>query len=161
MILFSAHSLPMDVVNQGDPYPGEVAATVYAVMQELNFSNPYRLVWQSQVGPKPWLGAKTAKTVEALENQGLERYKGSVLVPVAFTSDHIETLHEIDIEIKEDSKYPQLLKRAESLNGDPEFINAMADIVNNHLNPEIDSNGVCQKSVKSGAAIKPFNIIVK
>jgi len=50
VILFSAHSLPMSVVNRGDPYPAEVAATVWAVMNKLGFSNPYRLVWQSQVG---------------------------------------------------------------------------------------------------------------
>lgn len=50
VILFSAHSLPMSVVNRGDPYPAEVAATVWAVMSKLGFSNPYRLVWQSQVG---------------------------------------------------------------------------------------------------------------
>ena len=65
VILFSAHSLPMkvslevegvlclslfvQVVNRGDPYPAEVAATVQAVMEALNFSNPYRLVWQSKV----------------------------------------------------------------------------------------------------------------
>ncbi len=49
ILLFSAHSLPMSVVNRGDPYPSEVAATVDRVMQELNYSIPYRLVWQSQV----------------------------------------------------------------------------------------------------------------
>jgi ferrochelatase len=53
ILLFSAHSLPMSVVNRGDPYPAEVAATVDRVMQELNYSIPYRLVWQSQV-PHTW-----------------------------------------------------------------------------------------------------------
>ncbi len=48
-ILFSAHSLPMSVVNRGDTYPSEVAVTVYKVMEALNFSHPYRLVWQSKV----------------------------------------------------------------------------------------------------------------
>ena len=63
VLLFSAHSLPMSVVNRGDTYPAEVAATVYAVMQRLNFSNAYRLCWQSQVGPSAWLGAQTSDTV--------------------------------------------------------------------------------------------------
>eukprot|EP00057_Strongylocentrotus_purpuratus_P027232 XP_011681706.1 PREDICTED: ferrochelatase, mitochondrial [Strongylocentrotus purpuratus] len=49
VILFSAHSLPMSVVNRGDPYPAEVGATVQRVMERLNFSHPYRLVWQSKV----------------------------------------------------------------------------------------------------------------
>lgn len=48
-LLFSAHSLPMKSIHKGDPYHLEVASTVQAVMQELNFSNPYRLCWQSKV----------------------------------------------------------------------------------------------------------------
>lgn len=142
-ILFSAHSLPMDVVNVGDPYPAEVAATVYAVMQELQFSNPYKLVWQSQVGPKPWLGAQTANAVAKMQ----EEEKPAIIVPIAFTSDHIETLHEIDLEVIAESKRPELLKRAESLNDDSEFIAAMADIVKSHLTYDVE------KQVESGAAI--------
>lgn len=131
MILFSAHSLPMEVINRGDSYPAEVASTVYAIMENLKFSNPYRLVWQSQVGPKPWLGGQTAKIVLKLETK--EETKGIVLVPVAFTSDHIETLHEIDIELLEDSKNPDIIKRAESLNGNEEFIEGLAELVKEHL----------------------------
>lgn len=131
VILFSAHSLPMDIVNRGDSYPAEVAASVYAVMEKLNFSNPYRLVWQSKVGPKPWLGAQTAKIVSKLEVN--EKIKGLVLVPIAFTSDHIETLHELDIELLEDSKNPAIIKRAESLNDNEEFISGLADLVKTHL----------------------------
>lgn len=131
IVLFSAHSLPMEIVNRGDSYPAEVAATVYAVMEKLNFKHAYRLVWQSQVGPKPWLGGQTAKIVAKLEKN--DDIKGIVLVPIAFTSDHIETLHEIDIELMEDSKFPHKLKRSESLNGNQEFIEGLADIVKNHL----------------------------
>ncbi|TGZ85474.1 ferrochelatase [Ascodesmis nigricans] len=131
VLLFSAHSLPMSVVNRGDPYPAEVAATVYAVMTELGFANPYRLVWQSQVGPSPWLGAQTSRTVEGYLKKGV---KNMVLVPIAFTSDHIETLHELDLEIiKEAGEAGKGIKRAESLNDDPEFIEALAEIVKTHL----------------------------
>ena len=49
VILFSAHSIPMRAVNRGDPYPPEVGSTVQRVMEELNFSHSYRLVWQSKV----------------------------------------------------------------------------------------------------------------
>ncbi|KAK9471150.1 uncharacterized protein V1510DRAFT_217878 [Dipodascopsis tothii] len=129
VLLFSAHSLPMSVVNRGDPYPAEVAATVWAVMEELGFSNPYRLVWQSQVGPSPWLGANTAKVVESY----IERdQKNLVLVPIAFTSDHIETLHELDLEMIRDLGVPTV-RRAESLNGHPMFIEALTDLVLQHL----------------------------
>lgn len=129
-VFFSAHSLPMDTVNRADAYPAEVAATVYSIMEELKFSNPYRLVWQSQVGPKPWLGAQTAKIVPFLNKKD---YPGIVLVPVAFTSDHIETLHEIDIELLEDLQNPKTVKRLESLNGSEIFIDGLVDIVKTHL----------------------------
>lgn len=131
VIQFSAHSLPMDVINRGDSYPAEVAATVYAVMQKLNFSNPYRLTWQSQVGPKPWLGAQTEKTCKRITDN--KSVPGVVLVPIAFTSDHIETLHEVDIELVEAMDHPEKVVRCESLNGDPMFVEGLADLVKDHL----------------------------
>lgn len=129
VILFSAHSLPMSVVNRGDPYPAEVAATVYAVMQRLGFSNPWRLCWQSQVGPSAWLGAQTSDTVQGYVKRG---QTDLILVPIAFTSDHIETLYELDLEVMHEANSPGV-KRAESLNGNPIFIKALADIAKNHL----------------------------
>jgi len=134
VLLFSAHSLPMDVVNRGDPYPAEVAATVYAVMQRLKFSNPYRLVWQSQVGPKAWLGAQTSDTVENYIKKG---QTDMILIPVAFTSDHIETLFELDKEVIGESGHEKTIKRSESLNGSPVFIQALADIAKEHLDSGI------------------------
>ncbi|KAK9370685.1 hypothetical protein V1509DRAFT_560385 [Lipomyces kononenkoae] len=129
ILLFSAHSLPMSVVNRGDPYPAEVAATVHSVMSELKFKYQYRLVWQSQVGPSAWLGAQTSDTVKALIKKGQTNI---ILVPIAFTSDHIETLHELDLEIIKEANL-EGLKRAESLNGHPMFIDTLADVVINHL----------------------------
>ncbi|KIV77380.1 ferrochelatase [Exophiala sideris] len=131
VLLFSAHSLPMSVVNRGDPYPAEVAATVNAVMQRLKHSNPYRLCWQSQVGPSAWLGAQTSDTVKHYFERG---HTDMILVPIAFTSDHIETLYEIDQEVlHEDAKGHPGVKRADSLNGSPVFIQALADIAHAHL----------------------------
>ncbi|KAF8248092.1 ferrochelatase [Wilcoxina mikolae CBS 423.85] len=129
VLLFSAHSLPMSVVNRGDPYPTEVAATVHAVMTKLGFKNPYRLVWQSQVGPSPWLGAQTSRTVEEYVKKG---QTDLLLIPIAFTSDHIETLYELDLEIIKETGEAGV-KRAESLNGDPEFVKALAEIAREHL----------------------------
>jgi ferrochelatase len=129
VLLFSAHSLPMSVVNRGDTYPAEVAATVYAVMQRLGFSNPYRLCWQSQVGPSAWLGAQTSDTVAAYVKKGKTDL---VLIPIAFTSDHIETLFELDQEVIHEAGSPGV-KRAESLNGSPVFIQALADVAAEHL----------------------------
>ncbi|KAL8825310.1 MAG: hypothetical protein Q9191_004493 [Dirinaria sp. TL-2023a] len=129
VLLFSAHSLPMSVVNRGDTYPAEVAATVYAVMQRLGFSNPYRLCWQSQVGPSAWLGAQTSDTVQEYVKKG---QTDLILVPIAFTSDHIETLFELDQEVIHEAGHPGV-KRAESLNDSPVFIEALADIAAAHL----------------------------
>lgn len=146
VLLFSAHSLPMSVVNRGmcvqgnpspetnkqpgDPYPAEVAATVYAVMQRLGFSNQYRLCWQSQVGPSAWLGPQTSNTVENYIAKG---QKDLILIPIAFTSDHIETLYELDNEVIGECGHTDTVKRAESLNGSPVFIEALADIAKKHL----------------------------
>ena len=133
VLLFSAHSLPMSVVNRGDTYPAEVAATVYAVMKRLRFSNPYRLCWQSQVGPSAWLGAQTSDTVANYVSKG---QKDLILVPIAFTSDHIETLYELDREVIHEAKSDGV-KRAESLNGNKVFIQALADIAKEHLDSGI------------------------
>lgn len=65
------------------------------VMQELNFSHPYQLVWQSKVGPLPWLGPFTD---EALKGYVKQEKKTFIIVPIAFVNEHIETLHELDIE---------------------------------------------------------------
>ena len=94
-LLFSAHSLPMSVVNRGDPYVLEVSASVAAVMDRLRHANPYRLVWQSQVGPSAWMGPQTSDAIKGLAKLGK---KDAVLIPIAFTSDHIETLYELDLE---------------------------------------------------------------
>ncbi|CAF3060296.1 unnamed protein product [Rotaria sp. Silwood2] len=149
VILFSAHSLPMTVVNRGDPYPAEVAATVQAVMESLNFSNPYRLVWQSKVGPSAWLGCATDNAIKGLARNNRRHI---LLVPIAFTKkvlymlsfhnnfiflgDHIETLHELDIEYSQHlakSAGVEMIRRCASLNDNPLFIKAMADIVLKHL----------------------------
>ncbi|GAM87329.1 hypothetical protein ANO11243_053520 [Dothideomycetidae sp. 11243] len=142
VILYSAHSLPMSVVNRGDPYPAEVAATVHAVQTRLGFKNPHRLVWQSQVGPSAWLGAQTSDTVENLVKRGQHEL---LLVPIAFTSDHIETLYELDQEVIHEAKQlgSDSVTRADSLNGSPTFIQALADVAKAHL----DSGIVCSKQM--------------
>lgn len=113
----------------GDPYPAEVAATVHAVMKRLNFKNPYRLCWQSQVGPSAWLGAQTEDTVQSYVKRG---QSDLLLIPIAFTSDHIETLYELDQEVIHEAGSPGV-KRAESLNGSPTFIQGLADLAFEHL----------------------------
>jgi ferrochelatase len=91
----------MSVVNRGDPYILEVSSTVSEVMEHLGNRNPYRLVWQSQVGPSAWMGMQTSEALKGLARLGQKKV---VLVPIAFTSDHIETLYELDLEYGVEAK---------------------------------------------------------
>ncbi|XP_054713911.1 ferrochelatase, mitochondrial-like [Uloborus diversus] len=133
IILFTAHALPMKAVNRGDPYPTEVAATVVAVMQKLNWSHPYRLVWQSKVGPVAWLSPQTDDAIKKYVGKGL---KNIVLVPISFVNEHIETLHELDIEYGTELAHKigvKNFKRVPAPNDHPAFIECLADIVKSHL----------------------------
>eukprot|EP01094_Clydonella_sp_ATCC50884_P028631 TRINITY_DN864_c0_g1_i2.p1 TRINITY_DN864_c0_g1~~TRINITY_DN864_c0_g1_i2.p1 ORF type:complete len:325 (-),score=101.82 TRINITY_DN864_c0_g1_i2:220-1194(-) len=132
IILFSAHSLPIKQIDRGDVYPKEMGATVQRVMQTLGKSNHYLLCYQSQVGRVPWLGPQTDKVIEGYGKKGK---KNLVVVPIAFTTDHVETLHEIDIEFAEvahESGIENFI-RAESLNTQPEAIEALTDVLCTHL----------------------------
>ncbi|CAH1129898.1 unnamed protein product [Ceutorhynchus assimilis] len=132
VILFSAHSLPLKAVNRGDPYPSEVGCTVQLVMSDLKYCNPYQLVWQSKVGPLPWLGPFTDESVKCYAKQGK---KALIVVPIAFVNEHIETLHELDIELVEDAKKAgiEIIRRVPTPNDHPLFIDALVDLVKRHL----------------------------
>ncbi len=132
LILFSAHSLPMNIINRGDAYPAEIGATVHEVMKQLNYSHEYMVTYQSEVGPVPWLGPSTENVIEEL---GKKKRKNVLVVGIAFTSDHIETLHELDIEYGELAHEAGIsnYKRAPALNGMPLFQDALAEIVAEHL----------------------------
>lgn len=133
ILLFSAHSLPLKAVSRGDAYPSEVGASVNAVMQELGHCNPYCLVWQSKVGPLPWLEPFTDDAIRAYVKKGKKNF---ILIPIAFVNEHIETLHELDIEyckeLGEEVKAEKIL-RAKAPNDHPLFISALTDLVHTHL----------------------------
>ena len=140
LIVFSAHSLPMSVINRGDAYPQEVGASVHEVMKQLNFSHEYLLSYQSEVGPVPWLGPSTEEVIKEL---GHKKRQNVLVVGIAFTSDHIETLHELDIEYGELAEESGVTnyQRAPALNGEPLFQDALAEIVFEH----IQSTEACSK----------------
>ena len=132
LVLFSAHSLPLDVINRGDAYPAEIGASVHEVMERLDYSHEYVVSYQSDVGPVPWLGPSTEKVLESL---GEKKRRNVLVVGIAFTSDHIETLHELDIEYGEVAHKAGItnFRRAPALNGMPKFQDALAEIVLGHL----------------------------
>ncbi|XP_023173886.1 ferrochelatase, mitochondrial [Drosophila hydei] len=136
VILFTAHSLPLKAVNRGDPYPSEIGASVHMVMQELGQTNPYSLAWQSKVGPLPWLAPATDDAIKGYVKQGLKNF---ILVPIAFVNEHIETLHELDIEYCDELAKEvgvEEIRRAAAPNDHPLFINALSSIVADHLKSE-------------------------
>jgi ferrochelatase len=138
LLLFSAHSLPLDVIDRGDAYPQEVGASVQRVVEQLALSNPYILAYQSDVGPVRWLGPSTAQVLRRLGARGHEHV---LVVPIAFTSDHIETLSELDREYGEVAHKAGIThyKRAPALNDRPLFLDGLAQIVRDHL----DSGAPC------------------
>ena len=132
LILFSAHSLPLDVIERGDSYPQEVGASVQRVVERLGASNSYILAYQSDVGPVRWLGPSTAQVLRRLGARG---QKYVLVVPIAFTSDHIETLSELDREYGEVAHQAGIThyRRAPALNDRPRFLDALAEMVRDHL----------------------------
>lgn len=136
LLLFSAHSLPLDVIDRGDAYPQEVGASVQRVVEQLAVSNPYILAYQSDVGPVRWLGPRTEQVLRRLGARG---QKHVLVVPIAFTSDHIETLSELDREYGEVAHESGIThyKRAPALNDRPLFLDGLARMVKDHLDSGI------------------------
>lgn len=132
LVMFSAHSLPLSVIDRGDAYPSEVSASVSRVVQAMGLRNPHIVTYQSEVGPVRWLGPSTETVIEQLAKRG---QKSVLVVPIAFTSDHIETLSELDIEYAELAHSLGMtgFKRAPALNARPDFLDALADMVFEHI----------------------------
>ena len=123
-VLFSAHGLPERVIAAGDPYQWQVEATVGAVIERLAIRElDWVLCYQSRVGPARWIGPGTEAEVR---RAGAER-RPIVVVPVAFVSEHVETLVELDLEyarIARDAGVP-LFVRAPTMGTEPRFIAAL------------------------------------
>jgi len=90
-VLFSAHGVPQSIIRRGDPYQREIEQTVRGVLGHLRAGQAWSLSYQSKVGPVKWLEPATADHIPALARQGVRKL---LVVPVAFVSDHLETLHE-------------------------------------------------------------------
>lgn len=130
-LLFSAHSLPVSFIEEGDPYVDEIKGTVEAVIRRLSTGMPvvppYHISYQSKSGPVKWLEPSTDEVIVELAGKGVGRI---VVVPVSFVSDHIETLYEIDILYRGlAQKNGMELRRVESLNTRPLFISTLKDLV--------------------------------
>ncbi len=138
-LLFSAHGLPEKVVAGGDPYQAQIEAGAAAIAARLGGSWDWQVCYQSRVGPLKWLGPSTVEAITAAAEAG----KGVVVCPIAFVSEHVETLVELDHE------YGALAKaagcpayvRVPALGVEPGFVGSLAKIAADALAraPEVET----------------------
>jgi len=143
-ILFSAHGVPQAVIDRGDPYQRQIEETVFLLMKGGGWSNPHRLCYQSKVGASRWLQPSLRHTLAQLADEQVsgERVKEVCVVPVAFVSDHVETLGEIDHEAREQAQHLGFtqFEMSEGLNDSPKFIAALAQIVQEALEQPVQNS---------------------
>lgn len=130
-ILFSAHSLPQSFIDDGDPYLEHIQKNVELVMAHFQ-DVTHTLAFQSRAGPVKWLEPSTDQELVRLAESGC---KNLLVVPLSFVSDHIETLHEIDIEYADEAYRLGItcFKRISALNCHPLFISCLADLIQQQL----------------------------
>ncbi|NOY54167.1 MAG: ferrochelatase [Deltaproteobacteria bacterium] len=130
-VVFSAHALPQRMIDEGDPYLSEIEKTVRGVVERVDGIS-HHLAFQSRSGPVKWMRPGTEEVIDRLAAAGK---KALLMVPVSFVSDHIETLYEIDMLYRDRAKERGITeyRRTESINIDPEFINVLARIVEEHM----------------------------
>ena len=127
-LLFSAHGLPESKIKKGDPYQWQVEKTVESIMYKLRNENlDYIISYQSRVGPLKWIGPSTDEVIIKYSKEK----KGIVIVPVAFVSEHSETLVELDIEYKKLAQKNgcSFYKRVPALGIEENFIKGLAELV--------------------------------
>ena len=128
ILLFSAHGLPEKIIKSGDPYQAQVESTVKAIVEKIEDKTLKHIIcYQSKVGPLRWIGPPTE---EAIIRASRDK-KNIIIVPIAFVSEHSETLVELDIKYKKIAKSYGCLDyyRVPALGTNVDFIEALSDLV--------------------------------
>jgi ferrochelatase len=128
-LLFSAHSIPKKLVTrEGDPYPREVEASVAAIRALLHDRSPWTLAYQSKLGPIEWLGPAS---IDVIGELGRRSEKQVLVIPIAFVTDHVETLYEVDQLFVGRAKAAGIpeFRRTPGLNSRPTFLRALEDLI--------------------------------
>ncbi len=125
LVVFSAHGLPMSQVRKGDPYPGYVEHSARETARRAGLS-AFQVTYQSRVGPAKWLGPDTVHFLQANA-----RGRAVVTVPIAFVSEHLETLYDLDVLAKDAAQQggASAYLRVPALGTRPDFVAALADVV--------------------------------
>lgn len=128
-VVFSAHSLPVRIIEMGDPYDKQLRETAALVAQEAGL-RPEQWSWSYQSAgrsPEPWLGPQLEDYIPELAQKGV---KNIVSIPVGFVCDHVEILYDIDIQAQQAARENGVrLERPPALNTDPAFMKQLADLI--------------------------------
>ena len=127
-LLLTAHGIPLNRVQKGDPYPTEVVATARALTDALELDAPWSLAYQSRVGPARWLEPSVEDEVQRLAADGV---RALVVQPLSFTSENLETMDDLDRDLAEVARnaHISLYRRGAAPGCHPAFIGALADLV--------------------------------
>lgn len=136
MVIFVAHGLPLRVAKK-DLYPSHVKQTAEKLATFLRPNTEWQLAFQSRLGPLKWMQPYVTDTVVEHAENGV---KEIVVVPVSFVSEHIETLHELDIELKELAFEAGMTayKRVSTVGDNDKFIEGLADLVREKISLQIN-----------------------
>jgi ferrochelatase len=152
-LVFSAHGLPMSLVEKGDPYPKQIETTVRLVCelgarQYGGWPRTHLLCYQSRVGPAKWLQPPLIGTIERLGHEGV---KEMLVVPISFVTEHIETLHEINIEARAEAARVgiQTFRMMPAVGDSPLFIAALKDLVLRAVGIEAETGAMQASSMAS------------
>jgi len=139
-LVFSAHGLPLSLIAKGDPYQRHVEETVRAVLAYGGWPNAHSLCYQSRVGRQKWLEPSLLPTLRQLAASG---EKHLLLIPISFVTEHIETLHEINIEARAEAVGAgvEQFEMMPAVGDSPRFIEALADLVRSALRSEPSNRG--------------------
>jgi ferrochelatase len=141
----------MSLVEKGDPYPRQIEETVRLTCEQgaqrfPNWPRTHLLCYQSRVGPAKWLQPPLTATIERLAHEGV---KEMLVVPISFVTEHIETLHEINIEARDEARKLGVgrFRMMPALGDSPHFIDALKDLVLHAVGITVAS---AQKDARAG-----------
>ena len=131
LVVFTAHSLPKRVIDAGDPYADEVAATAQGVAARIGLSRYERAYQSAGRTPEPWIGPDLSELIDEQSGKGVRKF---LVVPIGFVCDHTEILFDVDVQAARTAReFSTSLRRTESLNTSPTFIAMLEQLVRQWL----------------------------
>jgi ferrochelatase len=131
-LVFSAHGVPVSYIEAGDPYQKQIEETIQLVVNKGQWESPHYICYQSKVGPMKWLKPSLKDMITRLASAGR---KNILVIPIAFVTEHIETLHEINIEARKEALHLGItqFEMMPALNSHPKFIQCLSELVLNRV----------------------------